>query len=189
MHVRQGNELAHSDQGVSKFNPITKDTTMPGLTVTEKEHWKERISRRIDKKIDAIAAEQPNLMDRVQRESREKALQSLGLAELQAEQDRLEAEKETTEKRQQVIQREMLAKVRGIPVEDIDHHYRYGADAEVTNAIQRRQKVHEDELFAQDPIGQRILELRLEREELLDTIWLATSAKQVKELWTKVAEL
>lgn len=52
---------------------------MPGLTVTEKEHWKERISRRIDKKIDAIAAEQPNLMDCVQRESREKALQSLGL--------------------------------------------------------------------------------------------------------------
>jgi len=42
---------------------------MAGLTVTEKEHWKERISRRIDKKIEAIAAEQPNLMDRVQRES------------------------------------------------------------------------------------------------------------------------
>ena len=26
---------------------------MAGLTVTEKEHWKERISRRIDKRIEA----------------------------------------------------------------------------------------------------------------------------------------
>jgi hypothetical protein len=162
---------------------------MPGLTVTEKEHWKERISRRIDKKIEAIAAEQPNLMDRVQRESREKALQSLGLAELQTEHDRLEAEKTTIEKRQQAIEKEMLAKVRGVPVDDIEDRFFYNADTEVTNAIQRRQKVHEDELFAQDPIGQKILALRLEKDELLDTVWLASSPKQIKELWTKVADL
>ena len=162
---------------------------MPGLTVTEKEHWKERISRRIDKKIDTIAAEQPNLIDRVERESREKALQSLGLAELQAEHDRLEEEQATIKKRQEAIQRAMLAKVRGVPVEDIDDYYRYNSDSEITNAIQRRQKVHEDELFAQDPIGQKILELRREKEELLDVVWLATSPKQIKQLWSKVAEL
>lgn len=162
---------------------------MPGLTVTEKEHWRERITRRIDKKIEAIAAEQPNLIDRVQRESREKALQSLGLAELPAEQDRLEEEESKIKKRQEAIERAMLAKVRGVPVEDIDHHYRYGTDTEITNAIQRRQKVHEDELFAQDPIGQKILALRNEKEELLDTVWLASSPKQIKELWTKVAAL
>lgn len=162
---------------------------MPGLTVTEKEHWKDRISRRLDKKIDAIAAEQPNLMDRVQRESREKALQSLGLAELQAEQDRLKEEETKIDKRQEAIQKEMLAKVRGVPVEDVNDRYIYNADTEVTNAVQRRQKVHEDELFAQDPIGQKILELRTEKEELLDTVWLASSPKQIKELWTKVAEL
>ena len=162
---------------------------MAGLTVTEKEHWKERISRRIDKKIDTIAAEQPNLMDRVQREGREKALQSLGLAELQTEEDRLEVEKTKIEKREKEIQRAMLAKVRGVPVEDIENGYIYNADTEVTNAIQRRQKVHEDELFAQDPIGQKIMALRTEKEELLDTVWLASSPKQIKELWTKVAEL
>ena len=162
---------------------------MPGLTVTEKEHWKERISRRIEKRIDAIAAEQPNLLDRVQRESRGRALQTLGLAELDAENARLEEEQARMHKRQQAIEREMLAKVRGVPVEDVEAQYHYNAKSEVTNAIQRRQKVHEDELFAQDPIGQRILELRREREELLDVIWLATSPKQIKALWSKVAEL
>ena len=75
------------------------------------------------------------------------------------------------------------------PVEDVETQYHYNAKNEVTNAIQRRQKVHEDELFAQDPIGQSILELRRAREELLDVIWLATSPKQIKALWSKVAEL
>ena len=162
---------------------------MAGLTVTEKEHWKERISRRIDKRIDAITAEQPNLVDRVQREGRERALQSLGLAELQAEEDRLEAEKAKIDKRKDAIQREMLAKVRGVPVEDLKDEYIYRADSEITSAVQRRQKVHEDELYAQDPVGQKILDLRGEKEELLDTVWLASSPKQIKDLWTKVAEL
>jgi hypothetical protein len=133
---------------------------------------KERISRRIDKKIEAIAAQQPNLIDRVERESRERALQSLGLADLQAEHDRLEADEKKIKQRQQAIQREMLAKVRGVPVADLEHEYVYNAEREVTAAVQRRQKVHEDELYAGDPVGQKILELRAEKESLLDTVWL-----------------
>jgi hypothetical protein len=160
---------------------------MPGLTVTEKEHWKERLSRRVDKMIDSIAAEQPNLLDRIQREARARALQSLGLFELQAEQERLEADESRIEKRLQAIQREMLAKVRGVPLEDLD--YCYNQANEITSAVQRRQKVHEEELLAQDPIGQKILHLRREKDELLDVTWLATSPKQVKALWSKVAEL
>ena len=54
---------------------------MAGLTVTEKTHWKDRIGRRIDKRIEAIYAEEPNLNDRVQRDARQRALQSLGRAE------------------------------------------------------------------------------------------------------------
>ena len=60
---------------------------------------------------------------------------------------------------------------------------------EVTTAIERRQTVHEEELLARDPQGKRILTLRREKEELLDTVWLATSGKQIKELWQGVAEL
>ncbi len=41
---------------------------MPGLTVTEKGHWKDRIEKRIDKKIEAISAEDPNLLHRIQRD-------------------------------------------------------------------------------------------------------------------------
>ena len=52
-----------------------------------------------------------------------------------------------------------------------------------------RQAVYEDELLVENETGQRILKLREEKDNLLDTVWLATSPKQIKELWSKVAEL
>ena len=63
---------------------------MPGLTVTEKQHWKERISRRIDKRIEATFAADPSYQDKIQRQARGRALKSLGLAEMQAELDAID---------------------------------------------------------------------------------------------------
>jgi hypothetical protein len=60
---------------------------------------------------------------------------------------------------------------------------------EVEQAIERRTKVHADELLAEDQRGRRILQLREERDNLLDSVWLATSPKQIKLFWEKVAEL
>jgi hypothetical protein len=53
---------------------------MPGLTVTEKEHWRQRISARIGKRIEAIKAQHPALFERVKREARARALQSLAIS-------------------------------------------------------------------------------------------------------------
>ena len=67
---------------------------MSHLTVTEKEHWKERISRRIDKAIEGVYAEQPALRSRIAEAAQSEALKSLGLLELQRQLDKLaEAEK------------------------------------------------------------------------------------------------
>jgi hypothetical protein len=105
--------------------------------------------------------------------------------------DSISAEKERLDKREERIEEEMLAKIRGVPVEDvvITRHYGHGGDPEVVRAIQCRQKVHEDELLAEHPLGREILKLRNEKEDLLDTVWLAPGTTQIKELWTKVAEL
>jgi predicted transcriptional regulator len=54
------------------------------LTVKEKEHWKTSIDRKVQRSIDAIYAEgESSFRDRIQKESRRKALQSLGIEELQ----------------------------------------------------------------------------------------------------------
>ena len=72
---------------------------MPGLTVAEKNHWKDRLSKRIDRRIETIAAEEPNLLDRVKRDARARAMQSLNVAELQADVDGIEEQEETLTKR------------------------------------------------------------------------------------------
>jgi len=103
--------------------------------------------------------------------------------------DGAEQQKSALDKRERQIQRAMLAHVRGVAVEDIDDYHTYRYDHEVDNAVNRRQAVHENELLAEGEIGQRILKLREEKDNLLDTVWLATSPKQIKELWSKVADL
>ena len=93
---------------------------MPGLTVAEKNHWKDRLSKRIDRRIETIAAEEPNLLDRVKRDARERAMQSLNVAELQADVDAIEQQEETLDKRKGLLHRTMLSRVRRVPLETID---------------------------------------------------------------------
>ena len=162
---------------------------MSGLTVTEKEHWKSRIARRIDKRIETVTAGDPNFFERIERDARQRALESLGLAEYQAELDQLQRQKETLEKREKRLHKTMLAKIRGVEPDDLDDYYSYRHDSEVDNAVRKRKAVHEDELLAESELGQQVLKPRSEKESLLDTVWLAASTKQIKELWHKVAEL
>ena len=91
---------------------------MSGLTVTEKNHWRDRIAARIDRRIEMILAADPGLMSRVQGEARSRALESLGLAEHQAELDSIAKQKEALDKREWRIRRTLLAQVRGMPVEE-----------------------------------------------------------------------
>jgi hypothetical protein len=43
------------------------------------------------------------------------------------------------------------------------------------------------EVMSAHATGRDILELEREKDELLDTIWLATSNVQLKSLWTRFA--
>jgi hypothetical protein len=162
---------------------------MPGLTVTEKEHWKDRIGRRIDKRIETISAEDPSLLERVERDARQRALQSLGLAEQHARLDEIERQREALDREAQRIQRELLALIRGVAVSEIDAHAAYRYQCEVEAAVRRRQAVFEDGLLQESDVGRRILELRGEKEGLLDSVWLATSPTQIKSLWSRVTDL
>ena len=117
-------------------------------------------------------------------------LQSLGLAELSQRLETIEKQEEECQKQKVRIEREMVAVVRGVAVVDLDDGSYYGRYSnDVDQAIDKRKVVVEDELLGQTDLGRQILKLRAERESLLDAIWLATSPRQVKDLWSKVAEL
>jgi hypothetical protein len=137
-----------------------------------------------------LCAAEPNCMDRIKEQARRRAGESLGLADFQAELDAVEREQAGLEEREQAARRGMLAAVRHVPVAELEEHLcAYGEHKEVSDAIIRRQALHEEELLAADEHGRKILRLRQEREGLLDSVWLATSPVQLRELWQKVGEL
>ena len=159
------------------------------LTVSEKEHWKNRISMRIDKKIAAVTALEPGLFTRIESEARARAIQSLGIAELMSEKERIEQQQKSLENREEVMSRAVLARLRGTPPDTIDSYAVSRSEVEVNNAIKARQAVHDDELLREHELGRQIVQLRLEKENLLDTVFLATSPVQVRELWSRVSDL
>jgi hypothetical protein len=168
---------------------------MPGLTVTEKTFWKERIAARIAKRIEAIQAAHPALFERVKRQAHTHALESLGLAEPFAELERVQAEEAALARRKRHAQRAMLAAIRGIPIEEVADSFsiRYGCELplpiEAAEALTKRQAAHQEQLLGNDPIGCEITRLEAERDRLLDVVWLAASPAQIKQLWSKVAAL
>ncbi len=162
---------------------------MASLTVAEKTHWRDRIQARIDRRMELITAGDPGLMDRVKKEARGRALGSLGLAGFQEELDRIATQRAELDSRDRQIRKEMLARVRGVSADDLDCYHHVHEHPEIRAAIGKRQSVHEDELLAEHEIGRQVLKLRVEKENLLDVIWLATSPNQVRQLWTKVSTL
>jgi hypothetical protein len=168
---------------------------MAHLTITEKEHWKTRISARIDRCIERIQANQPALFDRVKREAHALALASLGLSQDYAEMERIQAEEIALARRKERLQRTMVATLRGVPLEGVidSIEIRYGRGmplpVEVVGAIAKRHAAHREQLLADDPIGQEVARLKNERENLLDVIWLATGPAELRQLWMEVNTL
>ena len=89
------------------------------LTVTEKEHWRQRIAAKIERRIETPAAGDPGLMDRVKAEARRRAIASLGLAESQAELDAVVEERKALDRREKRAQKAMVARLQGVPAEEV----------------------------------------------------------------------
>jgi len=157
------------------------------LTVKEKEHWRERISRKIDQAIDTLCAQRdPGYRERVRAAARQRALESLGIAQSQARLAEIDGAKESLDREKNQLLGQMAVKIGRPDTSSISY---YAQKEAIDNAIRARQKVHEKEFLAADPLGQHILDLQLEQEDLLDTVWLATSPVQIKQLWSRVGEI
>ena len=158
------------------------------LTVREKDHWRERIARRIDHAIEEMQAkEDPGFDKRIREQAEQQAWTSLGLDALREESRRIEQESKRLLERESAIWLEMESLVSGRPTSECSG--RYSARNEVSSAVKRRTSVHEKELLAASELGQKILRLQNEKEELLDTVWLATSSSQIKELWSRFVDV
>ena len=160
------------------------------LTVSEKTHWKERITKRIDQRIETLIAKQdPTLLQRVTEQSRERSYASLGIASQQQELEQIKKRREELDKRERRLKAEQRAAIKSTPLdEELDSdHWRY--DTTVEQAVKTRATAFEADELAETDLGKQVLALREEKENLLDTVWLATSSTQIKQLWEQVNAL
>ena len=157
------------------------------LTVTEKNHWKERIAKRIERAVeDLLAKHDPTFHTKTELQARQKAVDSLGIADQYRRIDEIKAEIKTLE-----AERSHLAEKIDRTLIPSTEHCRgwYDTAARIERIIKDRQSVYEKELLGETPLGLKVLRLRREQEDLLDTVWLATSPIQIRQLWNQVGQL
>ena len=161
------------------------------LTVREKEFWRERIEKRIEQRIQTLVAKgDPTLLERVSKLAKQGAYESLGIAAQQTELEQIKKQKEALDKRERRLQAEQCAIVTGTSVEqELERRGGYYGRDDVDRAIDMRAKALESDILAESELGSQVLTLRKEMDNLLDTVWLATSSSQIKELWQQVNAL
>ena len=163
---------------------------MAGITVSEKNHWRDRIAKRIDHRVETLVAkEDPTLLQRVEKDARDRAYKSLGIDAQQREMEAIQKQKEELEKREQRLLAEQKAIIQGTKPEDELDNGPYCRSNVVEDAVDSRAKALEADILAESDLGRRVVSLREEKENLLDTVWLATSSTQIKQLWEQVNSL
>ena len=155
---------------------------MSRLTVTEKEHWKSRIEHRINRAIEKLQTSNPQLMSTIRAEAKAQALVQLGITKLYLKRESLKASIKDLAQQADQLEETLFDTVLG-PKQP----YQYNRRSELDSRIAKEATRIEDELLSKDKLGMQIVKLRVEKESLLDTVWLATSSQQVRELWNQVS--
>ena len=157
------------------------------LTVREKEHWKETIERKVKRAIAELYAQgEHNLLIRIDKDAKRKALESLGILEWQERLDDIASTISKLMKEQEDVRASINDKL-SVVRSDSNSLYFYQYSLEGIVSAQRK-RFHR-ELLAQEPLGRMVQHLESELEQLLDAVWLATSSKQINEIWSRVSKL
>ena len=149
------------------------------LTVKEKEHWKERIEKKIDAAIEKAYRDEGNgLRETIRQQAKTRVMKHYGLEDYMRRHSSRKAQIEELQS-QQFRASEAAAK----PLESMSRYCWSDRHSLIEGVIDRAAKDVEKEILQESEFGRKILRLEHEREELTDTIWLATSPVQIRSLW------
>jgi len=154
------------------------------LTVAEKEHWKSRIERKISKKVEALKRSDPELFRSLKEKAHQAALSRLGVVDAYEDIQTLKKKIEEQESLLKENQASLLSKLTGEA-----KGYSYCTENNIEGVVRRYLDEEEEALMRKNPLGAEVLKLEEEKDSLLDTVWLATSSRQVRDLWQRVSDL
>jgi hypothetical protein len=158
---------------------------MSRLTVTEKQHWKDRIERRLDRAIEVLEAQDPSLMTTVTDAAELAAHKALGTAELHSRIEAIKQQSAALEAEHKQLEAAMYRQ--GLGKVDPSPASGWQVSGEFWNLHRKVKAGSAEQLLRDTPLGREILKLRAEKEAVLDTVWLATSSSEIRNLWGRVS--
>lgn len=160
---------------------------MSRLTVTEKEHWKSRIENRIRKAITLLEIQEPGLMGTIEAEAKLKAHKVLGVDKQLEKIAVLQAS--IKQMQEQEVELTIAMRAKALGRERKSSESKWEMESEFSALVTKQKAKFEEELLLESPVGKEVLRLRVEMESLLDTVWLATSSVQIRDLWMRVSSV
>lgn len=154
------------------------------ISIAEKQHWKERIGSKLDARIQSLKLQNPKLFQGIEAKAKEQALASLGVA---AQLERLEQLDKEIDLMGEELKDVAVAVITTISGKETERYY--ASRSKIESLLKPHIAKAEAELLHTHKLGKQVAELETEKENLLDTIWLATSPSQMSKMWTKALKL
>lgn len=154
------------------------------LTITEKNHWKERIAQRIDKRINQIKCSNPELFQKISEKAKAAAIKTAKIEGQISRADEIDLEIKRLDS-----ERDKLLGTAYSTLFGKDSWRSYSVRSDIDSRIAELQLYEKEALMQESEIGRQVASLMAEKESLLDTVWLATSPRQVTDLWQKALKL
>jgi len=154
------------------------------LSVAEKMELVKMIEARVDKQIENLRADHKAEIEAMSKKAYPLALGKLGVVADVKQLIALEAQIEELTKRANKIEKRVFAFLN-----PGDEGYRHNTRGQITESIEETQKRLVDALIAKTAWGKEIERLQAERVGVKTALLLATSNKQVKDLWVRVTSI
>lgn len=167
---------------------LTLKRNKMGLSVTEKQNIKEIIENRIDREIERIQTENKPAADDIKEQARAQTLAALNItdqiSELQSIKEQIT---ELGEQKKQLEGR--ILEMLGVDMRKANYGYGASSEQAIESKIASASRSYEKNLLNAHPILGKIVTLRQEKDNLLQSVWIATSNVQVKQLFDMVNQL
>lgn len=168
---------------------------MATLTVTEKEKWRDMISRRIDREVEQLKLNNEELLKQTEQQAREQAIEKLGIGQLMAKCEAAEAAEKAAKEATWQAEQELAMMLGEETAEDSarpgywNHCHNKPGTERAERSIKKWQSTFNTDLLKQTEAGRRIVELSELKEQLCDAIWLATAPGQLKNVWKSCIDI
>lgn len=155
------------------------------LSITEKNHWKDRIAQRIDKRVNQIKCANPEFFQKISEQAKAEAIKRAKIGKEMSRLLEIEGTKAALATEEEKLLKSVYRTLYGKECDSSSYYLRNHIDSR----IEELQRHHEEALLREDSLGRELSGLLAEKESLLDTVWLATSPRQVTDLWVKALKL